>query len=84
MNNNWADHFAMVTSILIQPRWLWLEPISTVARYSPNNSGGIFLLTNISAFDTEYVFAGIGHWHGKPYRSAYFGQNSAHNSQTLP
>jgi len=72
-------------SILIQPRWLWLEPISTVARYSPNNSGGRLLLINIFAFDTEYVFAGIGHSHGKPYCTAYyFGQNLAHNSQTLP
>jgi len=70
--------------MLTQPRWLCGEPISTVARYSPNNSGGRLLLISISAFDTEYVSTGIGHWHGKPYCAAYFGQNLAHNSQTLP
>ncbi len=84
MDKNWADHFVVAKSRSIQPRWPWLEPISTVTRYSPNNSGGTFLLINTFAFDTEYVFAGIGHSHGKPYRWAYFGQNSAHNSQTLP
>jgi len=73
----------IVKSIWTQPRWPWVELISTVAWYSPNNSGGKFLPTNIFAFDTEYVSAGIGHWHGKPYCAAYFGQNSAHKSQTL-
>jgi len=75
--------FLIVKSILTQPRWLSEEPISTIARYSPNNSGGRLLLINIFAFDTEYVSAGIGHWHGKPNSAAYFGQNSAHKSQTF-
>ncbi len=85
MSKEFFDYFFLIDkSILIQPRWLWLEPISTVARYSPNNSAGTFLSINTFAFDTEYVFAGIGHTHGKPYFAAYFGQNSAHNSQALP
>ncbi len=66
------NYFLIVKSILTHPRWLVREPISAVTRYSPNSSGGGLTLTNILASDTEYVSAGIGHWHGKPYCAAYF------------
>lgn len=74
MNISWEvfDYFRMDRSMKIQPRWVSCEFISTVARYSPRSSGGGATLIKIFAFDTEYVLAGIGHWHGKPYRSAYF------------